>query len=191
MTAGRLGLGARRPFLAIVMTVALAAAVTTGCGGGGGGSSSVATGSISNDGKPRLVEAKDLGALTQVLGHPVYWAGDQGGKKLELTITQPGNAYVRYLDNAGELGSPQPSFLTVGTYPYKGAFAAVKANARRHGGSKTAKTPDGGFVLQTADRPQSVYIVYPGKDFEIEVYSPSASQAFQLATSGAVKPIGG
>lgn len=180
----------RAPLLALLVALTALTAIT-GCGSSSHDKTTTNSVAAANDGKPRIIKAKDLAGVQTVLGHPVYWVGEQDGKSLELTITQPGNAFLRYLSADSDLGSPKPDFLTIGTYPLKGAYAALQANAKNHKGSKTAQTPDGGFVLQGADRPQSVYIAYPGKDVEIEVYSPSASTAFTTATSGDVKPVSG
>jgi hypothetical protein len=174
--------------------VAVAATALIACGGSDKSSDDTSTGgsqvAASNDGKPRLAQPASLVAVNSALGHPVYWAGDQGGKPLELTLTTDGKAFVRYLNSEGDVGSPDPKFLTVATYPLQGAYEALQENAKLHPDTQTAETPDGGLVLVSQDRPQSVYIAYPGKDIEIEVYAPSAADALDTATSGDIKPAG-
>jgi hypothetical protein len=177
--------------LAATLVALVAALAIVGCGGGNDNKVNTSV-AAANDGKPRIIAVKDLGGVGSALGHPLYWAGEQSGKSLELTITQPGNAFIRYLNRDSELASPEPDFLTIGSYPLKGAYDALKANAKNHPGTRTAQTPDGGFVLVSKDRPQSVYIVFPKQpDVEIEVYAPSASKAFETATSGDIKPVKG
>jgi hypothetical protein len=39
-------------------------------------------------------------------------------------------------------------------------------------------------------KPNSVFVAYPGKNFEIEIYDPSPSKALRLAVSGQLKPLG-
>jgi hypothetical protein len=43
--------------------------------------------------------------------------------------------------------------------------------------------------VASSSKPQSVYIAFPDKDEQIEVYDPDPKTAFALATSGAVVPI--
>ncbi len=123
-----------------------------------------------------------------MVGHPVYWAGARPGKKYELTITPDQNIFIRYLDPGVPIGSKDVSSLTVGTYPVQDAVAALQHEADKPG-ARTASAPGGGFVLTSADAPQSVYLAYPDSNYQIEVYDPDPQRALSLATSGAIVPI--
>src|SRR5215211_732283 len=68
---------------------------------------------------PVIASEEDLVALSDKLGQPVYWAGEQVDTRTALTETEDGRVYVRYLTGDAELGDPQPGYLTVGTYPFK------------------------------------------------------------------------
>jgi len=46
------------------------------------------------------------------------------------------------------------------------------------------------LAYQDKARPTSAYLAFPGSDFQIEVYHPSAARALRLATSGQVAPVG-
>jgi hypothetical protein len=131
---------------------------------------------------------QDLRQLASSVDHPVYWAGERPGQKYELTITDNGNIYVRYLDESTPVGSRNVASLTIGTYPFPNAYAALQEIAGKPG-AKTGETPDGGFVVTNDSNPQSVYIAYPGGDTQIEVFDPDPKTAYSLATSGAVVPI--
>ncbi len=136
-------------------------------------------------------EAASLQTLRSVASstdHPVYWAGPRPGKRYELTVTDQGNIFIRYLDASTPVGSRQVASLTIGTYPVKNAYGATKSVAT-HAGARTGSTPDGGFVVTNSANPNSVYIAYPNTDQQIEVYDPDAKTAFALATSGAVVPV--
>ena len=74
----------------------------------------------------------DLKALAQKLGHPVYWAGPKAGVTYELTQAANGSIYIRYLPRGASVGSPQP-YLTVATYPFPGAYAALVALTKQPG----------------------------------------------------------
>jgi hypothetical protein len=136
-------------------------------------------------------EATSVDSLRQLassVDHPVYWAGTRPGQKLELTITDTGNLFVRYLDQNTPVGSKDVASLTIGTYPFQNAYGALQEVSQKSG-AKTGNTPDGGFVVTNENSPQSVYIAYPGADTQIEVFDPDPKTAFALATSGAIVPI--
>jgi hypothetical protein len=151
-------------------------------------SSTSAGGGTSQPTKPIEATVDRLLELSSVVGHPVYWAGARPGKKYELTITADQNIFIRYLDPGVPIGSKDVSSLTVGTYPVQDAVAALQHEADKPG-ARTASAPDGGFVLTSADAPQSVYLAYPNSNYEIEVYDPDPQRALSLATSGAIVPI--
>ena len=46
---------------------------------------------------PVLVSAEQLTSESKSLGHKVYWAGPRKDWSYELTVTESGRAYVRYL----------------------------------------------------------------------------------------------
>ena len=148
---------------------------------GGSGGSAQAT-------KPIEATVDRLLELSSVVGHPVYWAGARPGKKYELTIDNDQNIFIRYLDPGVPIGSKDVSSLTVGTYPVQDAVAALQHEADKRG-ARTASAPGGGFVLTSADAPQSVYLAYPDSNYQIEVYDPDPQRALSLATSGAIVPI--
>src|SRR5206468_9893075 len=129
----------------------------TGTSGGGG--SAEAT-------QPIQVTVNRLLQLGGVVGHPVYWAGARPGKKYELTIDNNQNIFIRYLDPGVPVGSKDGSSLTVGTYPVPNATAALRGQADKPGAS-TDSAPGGGFVLTSADAPQSAYVAYPNSDYQI------------------------
>jgi hypothetical protein len=134
------------------------------------------------------VTLQGLSNVAASVDHPVYWAGPRAGQKYELTISDQGNIFVRYLDPNTPVGSREVASLTVGTYPVSDAYAALQKAAKQPG-AKTASTPDGAFVVTNSNKPQSVYIAYPDSDHQIEVYDPDSKEALSLATSGAVVPI--
>lgn len=150
--------------------------------------SSSSSGGSSQPTKPIEATVDRLLELSSVVGHPVYWAGARPGKKYELTITPDQNIFIRYLDPGVPIGSKDVSSLTVGTYPVQDAVAALQHEADKPG-ARTASAPGGGFVLTSADAPQSVYLAYPDSNYQIEVYDPDPQRALSLATSGAIVPI--
>jgi hypothetical protein len=131
-----------------------------------------------------------LESLPKAVGHPVYWAGPKSGYTYELTHTTDGRIYIRYLPTGVAIGAAAPNYLTIGTYPVKGAFATVTAIGKKPGGS-LVKVAGGGVAAVDPDHPLSTYLAYPGADYEVEVFDPSAGQSLQLVTSGGLVALGG
>jgi hypothetical protein len=135
------------------------------------------------------VSQSQLQALPGQAGHDVFWAGAQRGYTYELTQTSKGNIYIRYLPAGVEPNDPRPNFLTVGTYPRAGAYGVIK-KVGRNPGSEVRQLAGGGIAVRSSTKPTSVFIAYPGKDFEVEVYDPSPSRALRLAVAGKISPLG-
>jgi hypothetical protein len=146
-------------------------------------------GGTSETGLAHAASLRELAALPEIVHHPVYWAGPRPGTTYELSRTKDGRIYIRYLPPTVDVGTAKPSYLTVGTYPQPHAFATLRATAKRQG-SRTVTLPGGGLAFQYRSRPTSVYLAYPGSNYQVEVFDPSSARALQLVSSGQVKPVG-
>jgi hypothetical protein len=131
---------------------------------------------------------EQLRTLAMSLGHPIYWAGSQPRVTYELTKTKDGRVYIRYLPAGVSVGDPRPNYLTVGTYPLRHALAILKATAAKSNAA-TLRLSGGGLGLVDPKHTKSVYVAYPGVDFQVEVYDPSPGRARQLVTSGRIQPV--
>jgi hypothetical protein len=134
------------------------------------------------------VSVEELKALAVTLGHPIYWAGEEPSDTYELTRTRNGSVYIRYLPDGVRVGDRRPEYLTVGTYPQKGALGILKTTAAKNG-VKTIDVGEGALAFVDKKHPTSVYVAYPGSDFQIEVYDPAPGRARRLLTSGQVIPL--
>jgi hypothetical protein len=139
--------------------------------------------------KPVETTVSDLRRLDDQSGHPVYWVGPRSGTTYEVTRTGNGNVYIRYLTEGAAIGDERPNYLTVGSYPFKGAYATLRQQGEQKG-TKSGNLPGGGIYVVSRERPNSVYVAYPRSDVQVEVFSPSASQARQLVTSGDLRRVG-
>jgi hypothetical protein len=155
--------------------------------GGGSGSDSSAGGSSGEEAV--ALSESELLAQAGGLGGPAYWIGPRAGTtSYELTTTADGRIYIRYLTGGAEAGDPEAEFLTIGTYPVPEAQAALRKAAKSGGGTLTQGE---GFEVLTSKEGTDAYVVFddqPG--LQVEVFSPQAGEAEQLATSGSVKPLG-
>lgn len=138
-------------------------------------------------GKALAASASDLKSVATSVGHPIYWAGPKPGYTYELTQTTTGNVFIRYLPPGVKVGTSVP-YLTVASYPFKGASAALQriANENKAGAIKLA---GGGLAAVDRVYPKSVHLAFPGVDVEVEVFDPSAARARQVAASGEVSAI--
>jgi hypothetical protein len=135
------------------------------------------------------VSQETLQTLRRTLGRPIYWAGPQSGKTYELTRTPDGRVYVRYLSKESDVGTDRP-YLTIGTYPVSGAFAVTRRVAQQPGTVRLA-AGNGAVAFYRKDRPTNVYVAFPGSNYQIEVFAPSAGDAQELVSSGHIRPLQG
>jgi hypothetical protein len=139
-------------------------------------------------GAATAASAKDLAALPESVGHPVYWAGPRRGLTYELTQTRDGRIYIRYLPGGVPVGSDQPKYLTVGTYASENALAVVRGVAKRVR-VRAMRLKGGGAAVQDPKHPTSVYFAYPRSDYQVEVFDPSPARALELVLSGRIVPL--
>jgi hypothetical protein len=136
--------------------------------------------------RPVVVSAKSLARVATTARRPIYWAGPQPNQTYELTRRQ-GSFLLRYLQPGAAIGVPTPH-LTVGTYPVVNAMAAVKRLSLAKGAS-TIKLTGGGIAVLNPRFPRSIYIAYPGSNYEVEVFDPLIAHARQLVTSGRITAV--
>ena len=173
----------------IAALIVLAASPLTACGSSAQSSTptSATPTAAPARARPAAVNVSQLHALAARAGHPVYWAGAFTGT-YELTRIADGRTYIRYLPSGVAVGTAR-TFLTIGTYVRPSPpFATVRkaALAKR---ATIESLPGGGLAVQYPSRMQSVFMVFPGASYEVEVYDPSTATALHLVTTGKVVPL--
>ncbi len=137
---------------------------------------------------PVIVTSAQLAEASATLDRPIYWAGPRDRFAYELTTTDSGRIYVRYLPAGAAAGDSRANFLTVGTYPGDNAYTnlkkvstgpAVHSNLLR----------DGGLLVAPKRLPKSAYIAFPDADYQVEVYDASTGAARRMALNGLIKPV--
>jgi len=141
-------------------------------------------------GGPAATTEADLGALSNRLGQPIYWAGQRAGSELEATVTTNNYVYIRYLTSGAAVGDKSPEFLTVATYPAADAFGNLRAYAK-HERAKLVHLSAGRIAVPVPGAPNSVYVASPDSDYQVEVYDPKVGAALGLIDSGGVVPVHG
>jgi hypothetical protein len=161
--------------ISFLVTVSLLALALASCGG---------------DDEPltpgaKIVTEQQLKAEVAKLGYPVYWLGPKQNTVLEYTKRDDGRVYIRYLKPGTTAGS-YDRFLTAGTYPMPDAYDVVKQIGQLPDATKVKVK--GGIGVQSAKKPESVYVAFRGKDLQLEVYSPDAGAAVTEVTDGNLVP---
>jgi hypothetical protein len=137
---------------------------------------------------PVAMTVEEFRSLVTTYGQPLFWAGAQTGRRLEVTRTNSGNVFVRYLPSNAEIGDSR-RFLTIGTYPVADAYATTRKLAAE-AGAIARRLEGGGLAYYRRDNPVSVYVVYPGLEYQIEVYDPDAARARSLVETGQIRQVG-
>jgi hypothetical protein len=141
-----------------------------------------------SSGNAKAVSAADLQSLATSVGHPVFWLGQQDGDTNELTRRSDGSIIVRYLPPGVAIGA-QGQYWSVATYPFPGAFAAIK-RAFRAGGATEIKLAHGGLAEYLNTNPNNVHAAWPGYAYQVEVFAPGG-QAVALVQAGRLTSFGG
>lgn len=134
------------------------------------------------------VSPADLKSLAVQAHHDVFWAGARTGVTYELTRGVDGRIFVRYLPSGVAAGSKRP-YLTVGTYPVAGAYATTAAQSR-DSAAVALRIRGRGIAFYRPSRPTNVFLAFPGRDVQIEVYDPRPGKARALVTANAIAPVG-
>jgi hypothetical protein len=134
--------------------------------------------------RPAVVSPKSLAKVATAAQRPIYWAGPLPNMTYELTKTSQGGSLVRYLPPGVAIGAPTPQ-LTVGTYPFAKPLAAIRRLSLAKGAT-LINLAGGGLAVADPHFPKSIYLAFPGSNYEIEVFDPSLARARQLVTSGQI-----
>ena len=135
-----------------------------------------------------LVSPAQLDALAASLKHPIFWLGPSRGSTYELSRGANSSVFVRYLPTGVAAGS-STAYLTVATYSFEGAFAALEQVAKASG-SHSLKLAHGGLAVVSSGHADSVHVAFPGLDYQVEVYAPTPSRALSFVAGGKLAAIG-
>jgi len=131
------------------------------------------------------VSAKQLAKRAGDEHQPIYWAGPMPKTTYELSETSKRWFLVRYLPRGVPVGSGG-TYLTVGTYPVADAYGAVQRLAREKGAHQYT-LGDGALAVSNPHHfPYSVFLAYPGSNYQVEVFDPSHARALRLVRAGKI-----
>jgi hypothetical protein len=174
----------RTPSTRAVVLAALAAAGSALLVSACGGSTSHPNAAV----KSEVVSVDRLKTISKKSSVPVFWVGPRAHTRIEFTRTTGGNVYVRYLTGTAPAGSRSADFVVVATYPQRNAYNVVTRIARRNDYTITPLA-DGGAAITEPKNKTNVHLVFPGHNYQIEVYAPTAAEASRLVNEGHVTPL--
>jgi hypothetical protein len=115
---------------------------------------------------------------------PVYWAGPREDAQYELTATQTGNIFIRYLPEDVEVGDAS-EHLTVATYPVAGGYQLLVESSTTEG-ANAVHAESGALVVTNDNDDQRAYFAFEGSDFQVEVFDPAPGVAAGLVLDGSL-----
>ena len=138
-----------------------------------------------SQGSSSLLTADELRARVTASGKPAYWVGPAPGTRYSFELRDDGSAFVGYVADGSD-GSA--AHAVVATYPASHAVSDVRAAGRRDGAT-VVRLADGGIGVVTRDRPDNVFVAYPGVAAQVEVFDPAAGRARAAVAGGRVRPV--
>jgi hypothetical protein len=129
-----------------------------------------------------LVELSEK-ELLNVVGqapNPVYWSGPIAGYSYLLKIDENGSSLVEYVAPKSLDPKQESNFRQIATYYSKGAWekSLVASNGA---GFSSFKNSDGSLVFYSIDNANDVFMAFPDKDYQIEIFDNRAGQALSLS----------
>lgn len=124
--------------------------------------------------------ASELEGLAAKKDLEIYWGGPRPGYQYTVDASNRDALLLRYI----KLDSKSSDFISnsrvIATYRSKDAFAnSVAAAARPE--NTGFRNPDGSVVFYAKAKNTAVYLAFPKKKVQIEIYDPIAGQALSLA----------
>jgi hypothetical protein len=139
-------------------------------------------------GKIALAET-ELKEIGQKTNQPIYWVGSSPEGVYTLTLAENEQSYVKYLPADSQTSDLENAYRIIATYLKPDAFS-VTQSAGNQPGAVTLTNSEGAVIYYSSLTPNNVYLAYPGRNFQIEIFDPVPGAALELAlTPGAVSRI--
>lgn len=183
------GVDVKKVRLGVLAALAVAGIVVLAIVLLGGDSGDESTTAAEEESQVAALSEAELLAEASGLGSPIYWVGPrEDTESYELTTSEEGRTYIRYLTGDAEAGDERADFISVGTYP----FPDAKAGLQRSAASGEGRLEQGkGYDLLVPASGDNVYVVFDDQpDLQVEVFSPQPGEAEQLVGDGSLAPVG-
>ena len=135
------------------------------------------------------MSASELISTAKLSKTTIYWAGPISGYTYSLSTDSSGSSVVRYLPTAAAINSSINTSRMVATYVASGAYdksVLVASNT----GTSSFKNADKSLVFYKTANTNDVFMAFPGKNIQVEIFDPVAGQALSLSVlAGEIRPI--
>jgi hypothetical protein len=126
------------------------------------------------------MSAPELEGLVKKKNLEIYWAGPRPGYSYTVDTSNKGAHLLRYIKLKAKPSDVVSNSRVIATYQSKSAFADSVAAAKR-AENTGFRNPDGSVVFYQTAKKTSVYLAFPKKKVQIEIYDPIVGQALSLA----------
>jgi hypothetical protein len=109
-----------------------------------------------------------------------YWAGPRPGYLYSIDTTTKDRVFLQYIQANKNSSNVVANSRVVATYFAKDGFARTVAAATLSGNTGF-RNPNGSVVFYSKNRNTDIYLAFPGKEVQIEIFDPLAGQALSLA----------
>jgi len=124
--------------------------------------------------------ATELEEIVKKKSLEIYWAGPRPGYFYAIDTSNKGTHLLRYIKLKAKPSDVVSNSRVIATYKSKNAFADSVAAAERPENTGF-RNPDGSVVFYQTAKNTSVYLAFPKKKVQIEIYDPIVGQALSLA----------
>ncbi len=144
---------------------------------------------LGQDERPVGLDEQTLREFALLHEGPIYWAGPRTDTTYELTVTEVGDVFVRYLPLGVAVGNQQPDFLTVATYTRPDAYQAL-VEVSLGDQFVSEETARGALVVYASSEPTSAHFSFPDTTIQVEVFDPTPNRAVSLVLDGSITLLG-
>jgi hypothetical protein len=110
----------------------------------------------------------------------VYWAGPRPGYLYSIDTTAKSRVYLQYIQADSNSKNVIANSRIIATYFTKDGFGRTVSAATRTGNTGF-RNPNGSVVFYAKNRATDIYLAFPGKEVQVEIFDPLAGQALSLA----------
>lgn len=134
--------------------------------------------------------ASELEEVVKQNGLEIYWGGPRSGYQYTVDATNKDALILRYIKVNSKPSDFVSNSRVIATYQSKDAFTNSIAAAERPENTGF-RNPDGSVVFYATQKNTAVYVAFPKKNVQIEIYDPIAGQALSLAIlQGQISKVG-
>jgi hypothetical protein len=132
----------------------------------------------------------EMKSVIKKIGGEIYWAGEIEGSKYSVASQDASQVYIRYLPDGIIPANNEPNYRVIATYILENAFETTQRAGSSSANGVGFLTADGAAIYYNKNDANNIYLAYPNKNVQIEIFDPVAGEALRIATTpGLIKII--